>query len=203
VRVNGAHNDTLDLYLKAALLMACDYSTQPLGRQRATNALMRTCIQDFGCAPADLPWGQTSFSHINACACILYKLCTEEIKETGLFTIWICGCIPGTRDEPVFAALAPNLVEQAICLTNPIHALDGDVMLKAILVDHAVRPEDRLVRPSAQPADHFAVLRSLPVQYHRIVRRITEIACVSALKGASTAVSNPRARGRHRDPRQE
>jgi hypothetical protein len=57
VRVCGADNDALGLYLKAALLMACDHNTQPLGRHRATDKLVRTCIQDFSCAPADLPWG--------------------------------------------------------------------------------------------------------------------------------------------------
>jgi len=203
MRVKGTDNDTLGLSGKAILLMASDCNTQPLGRQRATDALVRTCIQDFGYALADLPRGQAFFTHINGYICTLHGLDRNQIRETDLLTIWINGCIPGIQDDPVFVMLAPNLVDQAICLTNPVCALNRNEILTTTLVDNAMHPEKKLVTPCTIPSDNIAILRNSPVQCQRLVRRIEEIGCVSALMGASVAVLDPTTQGLHRDPQQE
>jgi hypothetical protein len=104
--------------------------------------------------------------------------------------------IPGTREAPIVATLAPVLVEQAMCLVNPVQAHDRDGVITTILVDNAMRPEDRLVSAGRLHAtDHLAVPRTSPVQCRKVVRRIAEIACVSAFKGAQAAVTDPTAQG--------
>jgi hypothetical protein len=172
--------------------MAADYNTEPVGRQRAVDALADTCVKDFGCPPADLPWGQDYFFHMCGCAVRLYRLHGDTIRQSDLLTVWINGYIPGTRAEPVFSPIAPNLVEQGISLVNPIIALDleGDP-LRVVLIDNAAHADEVFSQPGPDSVDALEILKSTPVKYQQLVRRIGEVACAVAFMGAQAAASRP------------
>jgi hypothetical protein len=205
VRVDGREEDALGLYLKAVFLMSTDYNTAPIGRRRPTNALMETCIQDFGCSPAGLPYGQAYFSHMRGCVSTLYGLRRPAIKQSDLLTVWINGCIPGTRDDPVFLPLATNLVEQAICLANPIHAFDNmGHVLQVVLIDNAFHQEKKLVQPSPETTDTLSILGNKPVRCQWLLRRIEEIARTNTItgatvKGVQAIASGPIQQDQHQD----
>jgi hypothetical protein len=191
VRVHGRDSDTLGLYLKAAILIAADYNTEPVGRYMARNALVNTCVKDFGCSVADVPWGKAHFTHLYGCAVPLYRPVTNSIKQSELLTIWIKGRIPGTQDTPLFVPIASNLVEQNISLVNPVIALDGRYgPLRLVLIDNAMHNEELLSSPELEPCDIHTILKDMPVRCLRMIRRIEEMACTVASTGALPVVKH-------------